>query len=275
MDPVTSSVERHYGHTGIYESIVDALKEQGMDTTRLQSDDLAMIDEFHVRAREGTVELAGRHSFKPGTRVLDVGCGIGGSSRFLATKLGCNVTGIDLTHEFVDTAIRLSELVGLDGSVKFQQASALELPFADNSFDVVWTQHVQMNIQDKRRFYSEMARVLVPGGRLVFHDIFQNEDRQPYFPVPWAAEPSISFLTTPEKARSIIESLGLRIIDWEETTAKSLAWMQMMAEKAKAAPKPMPGLQIVMGDQTKVRLENAMRSLADDRIRVIQAVAEK
>ncbi|PWB73140.1 SAM-dependent methyltransferase [candidate division GN15 bacterium] len=275
MESVNTSVERHYGHEGIYDAIVSALKEQGVDIRRVQSDDLAMIDEFHVRAREGTVELAGRHSFKPGSRVLDVGCGIGGSSRFLATKLGCNVTGIDLTHEFVATAIRLSELVGLDGSIKFQQASALELPFADNSFDVVWTQHVQMNIKDKQRFYAEMARVLVPGGHMVFHDIFQNEDHQPYFPVPWAADPSISFLTTPEKARSIIESLGLRIVDWEETTAKSLEWMLVMAERAKAAPKPMPGLQIVMGNQTNVRLENAMRSLADDRIKVIQAVAEK
>ena len=110
----------------------------------------------------------------PGLKVLDVGSGLGGSARYLAGEHGCRVTGIDLTKEYVDVANALAELVGMKNLVTFRQASALDLPFADGSFDVVWTQHVQMNIADKRAFYSQIARVLAPRGRLLFHDIFQG-----------------------------------------------------------------------------------------------------
>lgn len=275
MNNVNQAIEHHYGHAGILDAVVNALKQQGIDTTRLQPDDLAPMDEFHVRGREGTAELAGRVRWRPGMKLLDVGCGIGGSSRYLAHTHECEVTGIDLTHEFIDTAKSLSDLVGLDHAIRYLQGSATELPFEDNSFDIAWTQHVQMNIEDKRKFYAEMARVLKPGGQLVFHDVFQNGDAQPHFPVPWASDQSISFLTTPETARSIIESLGLKIMQWEDTTDRSLAWMQLMSEKARQAAKPMPGINVIMGESAKIRLENAMRSLVEDRLRVVQAVAIK
>jgi len=71
------------------------------------------VDEFHVRGREATVELARRAALGPGTRVLDVGCGLGGSARYLAAEHECQVTGIDLTQEYVDVANALAGMVGL------------------------------------------------------------------------------------------------------------------------------------------------------------------
>ena len=78
--------------------------------------------------------------------ILDVGCGLGGPARMIADEKGCTVTGLDLSQEFINTAKALSKLVNLDSKTTFLKADALDLPFERNSFDIVWTQHVQMNI---------------------------------------------------------------------------------------------------------------------------------
>jgi len=106
-----------------------------------------------MRGREATVELARLASLEPGQRVLDVGCGLGGAARYLALEYGCRATGIDLTDAYVHVAAEIARLVGLERSVAFTQGSAVALPFADAAFDVVWTEHVQMNIADKPAFY--------------------------------------------------------------------------------------------------------------------------
>ncbi len=273
MDQLTTAVEHHYGTGRIMQNIMAAMQNAGKDLGNLTLDDLAPVDEFHIRGREGTMELAGLVPLKPGTRVLDVGCGIGGSSRYLAITYKCKVTGVDLTHEFVHVAAKLSHMIGLDGSIDYQQGSALDLPFEDKSFDVSWTQHVQMNIADKHKFYAEMARVLVPGGRLVFHDIFRGPSGDPHYPVPWADDPSISSLVTPDTALEICANLGLRKQVWEDTTQKSLAWIEMMASRPPAPDRP--GLNVLMEAATKVKMGNIIRSLKENRLAVIQAVWQK
>ena len=117
MTGIHQHVEQHYGRGRILESILGALRETGKDLARLAPADLAPVDEFHIRGREATVELGRRVSLKPGLRVLDVGCGLGGSARYLAAEHKCHVTGIDLTQEYIDVANNLSEMVGLKDSV--------------------------------------------------------------------------------------------------------------------------------------------------------------
>ncbi len=164
MNTVNNQIEYHYKRENLLKAILDALRETGKDPSRLEPADLAPVDTFHIRGREATVELARRTSLKPGDRVLDVGSGLGGSARYLASQYQCLVTGVDITRAYVDTANALAELTGLENKVNFQHASALDLPFEDNAFDAVWTEHVQMNIADKRTFYREIARVTRPGG---------------------------------------------------------------------------------------------------------------
>ena len=96
---VEGHVEHHYAHGDTLALIIQALNEHGKDLNQLTQEDLASVDEFHVRGREVTVELAERIEWTPGMNLLDVGCGIGGSSRFLANRYGAKVTGMDLTHE--------------------------------------------------------------------------------------------------------------------------------------------------------------------------------
>jgi SAM-dependent methyltransferase/sulfur carrier protein ThiS len=270
-----SDVARHYGRGRILDAILDALRAMGKDPAQLTPADLAPVDEFHIRGRDATVELAARAGLAPATSVLDVGCGLGGSVRYLAAEHGCHATGVDLTQEYVDAAQALARLVKLDTTVTFRQASALALPFEAASFDVVWTEHAQMNIQDKRAFYAEIARVLRPGGRLVFHDIFQGPAGAPHFPVPWAEDPAISHLATPDDARARLADAGLAVRDWVDRTDTSLAWFAATVERLRATGSPPLGLHLLMGPTAKAKFANMRRSLDERRIVVFQATAEK
>ncbi len=275
MEDVRADVEKHYGRREILNSILRALREAGKDLTRLTPPDLAPVDEFHIRGREATIELANRVSLQPGLHVLDVGCGLGGSARYLASEHGCYATGIDLTKEYVEVATALADLVGLKDRVEFRQSSALTIPFDNNSFDVVWTEHVQMNISDKRAFYTEIARVLKPGGRLLFHDIFQGDGGPPHYPVPWAETSEISFLATPETIRGLLNTLGFKLLSWENKSQHSLEWFAATLERIKQSGPPPLGLHLLMGATVKAKFENVLRNLQEGRIVVFQAVAEK
>ena len=274
MGNAPESVERHYGRGHILDSILHALRQAGKDLDRLKPADLAPVDEFHIRGREATIELATRASLRPGLRVLDVGSGLGGSARYLAAQYRCEVVGIDLTREYVDAANALAAMVGLERAVDFRQASALEIPFERDSFDVVWTEHVQMNIADKQAFYAEIARVLAPRGRLLFHDIFRGEGGPLWFPVPWAEDASISFLASPDAVRDILAALGFSLLDREDKSQQSLDWLGAMSERLGSAL-PSLGLHLLMGDNAKTKLRNNIRNLRERRFVVLQALAEK
>lgn len=275
MNNVREHVEKHYGRGRVLDSVIAALRETGKDLARLRPEDLAPVDEFHIRGREATVELARRASLKPGSHVLDVGCGLGGSARYLAAEHQCQVTGIDLTQEYVDAANALAGMVGLSDKVAFRQASALEMPFDDGAFDVVWTEHVQMNIADKHAFYREISRVTRPRGALLFHDIFQGTGGPLHYPVPWAEESSISFLAAPDEVRKTLEALGFLIRDWVDKSEPSLQWFVSAIEKLKVSGPPPLGLHLLMGDTARTKFENNIRNLRERRFVVCQAHAEK
>jgi ubiquinone/menaquinone biosynthesis C-methylase UbiE len=274
VERIAASVERHYGLGGRLEAIFEALRAMGKNLESLTPADLAPIDEFHIRGREATMELARLAALSPGLRVLDVGCGLGGSTRYLASTYSCRVTGIDLTREYCEVAAALSERVGLAHLTDFRHGSALEMPFDDAMFEIVWTEHAQMNIQDKAALYREMARVLKPGGRLVFHDILQGNGGEPHNPVPWAEEPAISFLIMPQALRHLLEWVGFRTLVWEDKTATSLDWFRRAVEQMKAmGPAPL-GLHLLMGLTARTKFENNIRNLEEGRIVVSQAVLE-
>jgi ubiquinone/menaquinone biosynthesis C-methylase UbiE len=267
------SVNAHYAPSDLGARILDGLRAAGIDPDHLRAADLAPVDQFHTGGKATTRQLASLAEISAAERVLDIGGGIGGPARLLAQEYGCEVTVLDLTEEYCRVGAMLTERVGLSDSVQFRHGSALDLPFDDGSFDVVWTQHSSMNVADKARLYAEIARVLRPGGRLALHEIMAGEVQPVYFPAPWSRSPETSFLQTPGEVRRLISESGLRELAWVDTTAASLDWFTQRVATATTLP-PL-GLHLLLGEITAAAMQNTVRNLREGRIAVIQAVFER
>ena len=269
-------VEQHYTNRGLGEAILGVLRQLGKDIDHLTPDDLAAVDEFHGGQRPATIQLAELVGLKGGERLLDVGSGLGGPSRFLAWRYGCRVSGVDLTAEFVRVAEMLTERTGLVGRVDYRQGNALDLPFDDASFDIVWSQNAAMNIADRARLYRGMRRVLKEGGRLALQEVAAGPGGPPYYPVPWAREPSISFLFSPEETRATLETAGFRVIAWRDTTEVSAAASRTRAQRAAAGTTPPLGIHLILGAADyQAMAGNSSRNLEEQRVSLFNAVLER
>lgn len=269
MDPV----DQHYGRRDFATSILGALRADGKDPDRLQPDALAAFEHFHIRGQEATLDLARLAGIKAGDRVLDAGGGFGGPARLLARHVGCHVTVVDITEAYVEAGAELTRRVGLGDRVQFRHGSALDIPSPDGSFDVAWTQHSSMNIRDKERLYRELHRVVRPGGCLAIHEIMAGTNQPVHFPVPWAREPSISFLRPPAEMRRVIAEAGFEERHWLDESARARDWFQQRL----ASPPPPVRLNwtLLLGQDMPAMLQNILRNLQEERIAVVMGVWDR
>ena len=275
MSRSAQAVADHYKRRALGDVILAALTAAGKDIEHLTPDDLAPVDEFHSGGRNATMRLAQLAQINGSERVLDVGCGIGGPSRYLASRFGCRVTGLDLTADFVALAGMLAQRTRLSDKVSYRQGDALDMPFADASFDLVWSQNAAMNIADRDRLYAEMHRVLTPSGRLALQEIAAGPGGEPFYPTPWAGDKSISFLVTPQATRAALERIGFRVVAWQDTTEEALQQQMARTKALETESLPPLGLHIVIGEAFPTVTKNMLRNLQEERLKLFNAVLER
>lgn len=275
MQNFKNSVIHQYTRENIYETIVKRLHEQGVEKNKITREHISSVDEFHIKGAEVSLEMAKEAELSKELKVLDVGCGIGGPARMIADVFGCSVTGVDLTNEFIRTASLLSQLVGLSGKTEFMTADATELPFEDNIFDVVWTQHAQMNIEEKEKLYSEIHRVLKREGRFIYYDIFSSEKEDLKFPLPWADDSSISFLIELNDFGRLMKETGFKELLRKERTSDSIDFFETVFENNKKEGSPKIGLNIFMTEQTSLKLSNLLNNLSENKLKVQSGIYQK
>jgi ubiquinone/menaquinone biosynthesis C-methylase UbiE len=273
MSESSSRISQHYGSASLESRIRSALRQAGKHDDSLTVEDLASLDQFHTRGLAATRELIGYAGVKPGWRALDVGSGLGGPARALAAEKNCHVTGVDITKEFCEVATLLSNLTGLDRVTDFRHADATALPFADGQFDLVLTMQSQMNIEDKRRIYGEIFRVLKPGGRFVFQDIMSGPGGEIHLPVPWTTRRELSFLISTDALRETLKQVGFQIELLDDISDEALAWRKKQ-QAAGLAPSGL-GLHLVMGEQFALMQSNQARNLEERRVRYVRGATNK
>ena len=277
MAGISNDIETEYASLGLGARILVALERAGVDTDELTLERLAPADHIHGGGLAATIEHAAMIPFGPDTRVLDIGCGIGGPARYLSTTFGCRVTGIDLTADFIEAAQLLTEKMDLQELVDFECADATSLRYNSSTFDVVWSQNVTMNIQDRPGFYAGVHRVLRSGGVLTLTEMCQGPNGTPDYPLTWARNSTHSFLATPEQTRAQVEAAGFQITEWRDAS-------ESRADGARAKPQNKTAgslrtnpltIELIRGNDYSARRTNSSQCVLEGRLVPILLVAER
>lgn len=256
----------HYGGDDLAARVLSSLNPARVDR-------LAALDQFHVGGAAASRRLAERAGIRAGQSVLDIGSGLGGPARLLARDFGADVTGIDLTPGFCRIARELSAHAGYAETTRFCAADALNLPFADDSFDAVWTEHVAMNIADRDALYRELLRVTRPGGVLALYDVVAGANVAALvYPVPWASEPSQSHLIDADRLRRVVTLAGWTARHFHDKSAAARNWLAT-ARPPKGVDGPT--LRDVMGPDFPRMIANLRENFEAGRLEAVQAVFEK
>ena len=275
MVEIEARTAEHYTSGGLLERIVAGLRRSGVNPADATPADLNPVDEFHIGGPAATGRLVAQAGLRPDMRVLDIGSGLGGTARHIAGQIGCHVTGIDLTREFVATAMELSAMVGLGDRTRFRVGSAFDLPLADAGFDAALLLHVGMNIPDKRRLMAEAARVLRPGAPFVVYEVMRTGEGELVFPVPWASVAEDSFVATPDAYRDAARAAGFTVEIEQERRAFALDFFsKMRARVAESGPPPL-GIHLLMGETAPQKIANMIANIKAGRIAPVEMILRK
>jgi SAM-dependent methyltransferase len=264
-----STLATHYSVSDIEARILAGIRAAGLNPEqRIAPEDLGALDHFHTGGIRASRELLEAAQIRSEDCVLDIGSGLGGSARLLASEVGCRVDCIEMSRDYCSGAVLLNRLTGLEDRIEVHHGSALDLPFPDGSFDVVWMQNVGMNIADKRTLYGEIARVLKPGGRYAFQEMTAGDVATSYFPLPWATDPADNFLISVEEMHSVLGGCGFIAELFEDTSDSHL---RRSVENGAPAVTGRLGLAVYVDDLAQ-KAANARRSLEEGQVRLVRGV---
>ena len=241
---------RRYTSGDLRERLHAALRAAGLEPEVLRPGDLGEADQFHTGGRMATADVARAVGIGLGTRVLDVGSGIGGPARYFA-HLGAVVTGVDVTKEFVVLARELNLACAMAGSITMLLAPAQATTLPPGSFDAATMLHVGMNVADKPAVFTEVHRLLRPGGVFGVYDLMGTNALE--YPVPWADAASSSYVESADAYVTNLRAAGFIVT---ENTDCSTAVLKAMGEAAAArrlSPTSLAG-QVLLGDDPADRM---------------------
>lgn len=269
------AIADHWARGDVYALIVAALEKMSKPLDTVTIEDLAPVDHFHARGLPATVELADRLPIKADQHIVDIGCGLGGPARYIAKRFGCKVSGVDITQPFVEAGNKLTALLRMQDQVTIQLGNGQRMSYGDAEFDGAYTQHVTMNVADRRSFFSEARRVLKSGAFFALTEHGLGPAGNPHYPMPWSADGSGAYLVTPAETRAFLEAAGFTDIVMEDTGAKYVAGYKIAIERAEKGLLPPLGIHLLLGETALQKTRNAARNIEEGRTHPIQVVCRK
>ena len=228
-DTQKSGVIRFYETHPINEDeILTKLAAGGVNFDVLTEDELKDFDQDHFGGIEVVDLLAERAGIGRTDHVLDVCSGMGGPARWLAHRIGCRVTGIDITKSRVDSARRLTQRVRLDHLVDFVHGDATAMPLPDAAYDVVIGQEAWVHAPVKSQIVAESARVVKRGGRIAFTDVILRTGLTPEEESRMALEMHAHSIATAERYLELLRENQCAITSCEDLSA---AWTKALVNR--------------------------------------------
>lgn len=228
-DSRLQAVEHFYDfHPISAQQILAGVAARGVAPSDITEEVLQQHDQDHYGGTAAVDRLMDEAGVSADDEVLDVCSGMGGPARYLAWKRGCRVTGLDITRSRVQGATELTALAGLSDRVQFLEGNALQMPLPDARFTLAIAQEAFAHIPNKQQLIRECARVLRPGGRLVFSDILCRqplpaEDAQRLFDGMRFSE-----ISSVDEYTGLLQASGLRVVRVRDLSDE---WTHILRER--------------------------------------------
>ena len=270
-----SDLENFWTRGDIHTRIHKAMSEAGLNDKKLEIEDLFPIDQYHARGIAATIDLGKRMPISEKQKIIDIGCGLGGPARYFAKQFKCFITGIDITPSFIEIGNKFNNLTSMSKQVSLQIGNGETLDFEDETFDGGYSQHVTMNIKNRKEFFLEAFRVLKKGTFFAFSEHGLGPKGNPIFPLPWADTSEMSFLLSPESTISLLKEIGFYDIQIIETSEKYISGYEKMIDNKSKKDKPILGIHVIGGATMKQRSINSMKSIKEKRTLPFEIVCKK
>jgi cyclopropane fatty-acyl-phospholipid synthase-like methyltransferase len=231
MDVTTPSIKSMKLYDQV-ERIYNELRARGIDDEApLGVEDLIPFDQYHYHGTKAVDDAITALHLTSASKVLEVGSGIGGPARYIASKLGCRVTALELQEDLNATARDLTRRCGLQGLVEHIGGNILDDPFPASSFSALISLLVFLHIPKRARLFTACLEVLEPGGTIYIEDFTKISEPSR---ADWRAlEEKVycNYLPTPEDYVEELHTAGFRDIETRDLTS---SWKAFTTERAKA-----------------------------------------